>query len=187
MSGEATSGRRRRWLLAAVAALLAAALVALLRPAGTPHAAVGSTIPPLTRAEWQTLDGEALLARIAGECQRRLESDPRGLGGAAAVLPEPALTLWLVAVLEGGIARTGFAPYATVDAAAEHAPTLERLAAAYRALGLDPLAALVAEAAGGGDSADLHRRFCAALASADSAGHRLAYARRHVDQLVATP
>lgn len=183
-------GAARRWWLAAVAAALAAALAAMLWPAPPAHrGATGTTIPPLTRAEWQTLDGEALLARIAGECQRRIESDPRGLDGAAAVLPEPALTLWLVATLEGNIARSGFAPYATAAGTAEHAPSLARLSAAYRALGLDDLAGIVAEAdrRGLGDSADLHRSFTGSLATAGSTAHRLAYARRHVDQLVAAP
>lgn len=153
-------------------------------------------IPPLTAAEFASLSEARVLARVSTEASRRIIAAGSGWGSAAAVLPPPLCHVWTVAVLEPSIARMGFAVAVTQESApSPMVPPLRDLVAAYRALGLDALAGVVAEAdglaadatAGPGGYGRLDARFRSELAKAGSTARCVAYAQAHRDEILADP
>lgn len=184
-------GTTVRWSLLAGAAIAVFTIIAwgAARPDAAPALRPPPEIPVLSATALATATDAQLLALVQAEGTRRILVAGRGWGAGREVLPEELRHLWTVAMLEPDLQQTGFVHVRRLASGpAPMLPPLVDLEDAYRALGQDALARVVAAALAEEDleaTADRHDGACrAALAARGLQAQRIAYARRWRERLV---
>lgn len=183
-------GTTVRWSLLAGAAIAVCTILAwgVARTDAAPALRPPPEIPVLSATALATATDAQLLALIQAEGTRRILAAGRGWGAGREALPEELRHLWTIATLEPDLQQTGLVHVQRLASGpSPMLPPLADLVEAYRALGQDALAEVVAAALAEEDpeAAGRHDSACrAALAGKGLHAQRLAYARRWRERLV---
>jgi len=180
-----------RWSLLAGAAIAVLTIVAwgVARTDATADLRPPPEIPVLSATALATATDAQLLALVQAEGTRRILAAGRGWGAGREVLPAELRHLWTIATLEPDLQQSGLVHVGRLAGGpSPMLPPLADLEDAYRAVGQDALAVVVAAALAEADletAADRHDgAFRAAVAAKGLLALRIAYARRWRERLV---